>query len=515
MPRVSPQHNSKDTVAGASPSSLSHTLSKHIAGSPANIIPRSSNYTPAPSLTMGAVQNSPSESLCANQAYGAARGHSSPSAAPSPPSPLGLRQRRPANRTGTVESSHFMTPELPSPAPARNPPAAQTSPGLHYQAPQAYPTDSAEASLFIMPEPEPPVPPPNLPPTQTLPQPDPRRRTDSAQPGALGTPDPAVPTPRTSTTTSNQTPLSAASTRRTPSTPTGRRSESRPFIRRVARYGYYEDRLGAYPDVDEDAEGGGVWCSGSDDSDSPVRPWGKRNAVRSRQPAVVSQDTEAAEENGNGAGVEFLRCKAIYDRKVADGKATQEDFVWISGLEADEKRRKEVLEKGKRQRKDDKAAAVPKITRCGMFRRRLGDHVNESSSISLGAEEDSDEEDTPSTTNSPPRPPPPSVRKQYGMFSKPTTINLTSQHQPPLNPRWSPAMTCPSASHTASMPPLRKSSSPSPSSRTWLSYTSAPAQSLSPTSPLNAQLAAGRHQRTTTSSPWAPSTPSTRTPTRS
>lgn len=210
----------------------------------------------------------------------------------------------------------------------------------------------------------------------------------------------------------------------TPHTPTRPKRHDRAFIRRVARHGYYEDRFGKYPDVDEDAEGGGTWCSDSED-DSP-REEGYQQPARPRRlttarstnsvTAAIPDHTKDAKDQtdaGDGeeqdtAAAEFAQSKKIYDQKVAEGKATQEDFVWFSGLEADEKKRLKALE-AKDRKKEGKGPAVTVSRSRGMFRHRPSVRFRDSS-IDSGDGESQQMISVPST-------PTPSARKS-GMFTK-------------------------------------------------------------------------------------------------
>lgn len=229
-----------------------------------------------------------------------------------------------------------------------------------------------------------------------------------------------------------------------PSPATSRRWPTRPMMGNVARFGYYEDRFNAYPDVDENAEGGGIWCEGSDDDDDDEPPV-IAHGLRRRAPGVgPSQSTNTttpshggtvdmngrkgpvspkpASKRGDGrsvgqgvgdggtddetAAAEFAQSKAIYDAKVTAGTAKNEDFIWISGLEADEKERLKKVEEDKQKKEAKKAIARRQVS-------QLFEKTPENS--------DTDEESaTPRQTPS-----------KYGMFSKVTIPSPSSTKKTP------------------------------------------------------------------------------------
>lgn len=180
--------------------------------------------------------------------------------------------------------------------------------------------------------------------------------------------------------------------RHRPKSPSNRR-----FMPKVAKTGYWEDRYNKYPDVNENAEGGGIRCETETDSDESVqssptahrskksggKSSGSRRAPRRARNSTVGVDTDKA--------ADFNKAKAIYEAKVSAGTATTEDLIWFSGLEADEKKRLKKLEEAQRGKTESKRQAAKG--------KNDDDVVLGSSSLS-----------TPSK---------PAAPKKYGMFSQP------------------------------------------------------------------------------------------------
>ncbi|KAF4535318.1 uncharacterized protein LTHEOB_2310 [Lasiodiplodia theobromae] len=133
---------------------------------------------------------------------------------------------------------------------------------------------------------------------------------------------------------------------------------------KVAKTGYWEDRYKKYPDVNENAEGGGIRCETESDSDESVqssptahrsnklggKSSGSRRAARRARNSTAGIDTDKA--------TNFNKAKVIYDAKVLAGTATTEDLIWFSALEADEKKRLKKLEEAKGGKKEDKRQAA-------------------------------------------------------------------------------------------------------------------------------------------------------------
>ncbi|KAB2578872.1 hypothetical protein DBV05_g2663 [Lasiodiplodia theobromae] len=167
---------------------------------------------------------------------------------------------------------------------------------------------------------------------------------------------------------------------------------------KVAKTGYWEDRYKKYPDVNENAEGGGIRCETESDSDESVqssptahrsnkfgeRSSGSQRAARRARNSTADIDTDKA--------TDFNKAKTVYDAKVLAGTATTEDLIWFSGLEADEKKRLKKLEQAQRGKMENKQQAA--------------EGKNDDDGVVLGS----------SSLSTPSKPAPP---KKYGMFSQP------------------------------------------------------------------------------------------------
>ncbi|OJD34853.1 uncharacterized protein BKCO1_2000019 [Diplodia corticola] len=199
---------------------------------------------------------------------------------------------------------------------------------------------------------------------------------------------------------------------------TGQRQKARyssQFMPKVAKTGYWEDRHG-YPDVGENAEGEGIRCETETESDSdkaiqnspathrPSKSRGRKGGPRGKSDRTRSSDTVDSDVDD---APEFKKAKAIYDSKVASGKATTEDLIWFSGLAAEEKVGARKLEEAKRQEIKDKQPVTPKKSH-GMFR-------EETSSTTDGNEE----AEVPYAHSATSTPNQGLSSKKYGMFSQP------------------------------------------------------------------------------------------------